>query len=127
MNDLSWLLYLGDVSGSISHFFGFFGFVLFIVGGIATFGAFIALADDSLSDTSINSVKSAKNFGIFAVIFGFFLMVAATLLPSKETVYLIAASEAGEEVVTSKTGQKAIDAVNRYLDSVTPDGEKKEE
>jgi len=43
-------------------------------------------------------------------------IVGANALPSKDTVYAIAASEVGESVLNSPTGSKAVQALNAWLD-----------
>jgi hypothetical protein len=45
------------------------------------------------------------------------LIAVSVLIPSKDTMYAIAASELGEEVVKSAIGQKSIKALEQWIDS----------
>lgn len=143
MNSLSQLLYLGDLAGSLSGLFGTVA-VGAIVGGVTTFC--IGGANKSngrapgiieveayhnedrkyhITDTRIRPADEMYLIGVYyhkwtvalAVISAVFGL-AACVIPSKETVYLIAASQAGEKVVSTDTGNKALAAIDRYLDSI---------
>jgi hypothetical protein len=49
--------------------------------------------------------------------------LTASIIPSKETVYAIAASEMGENVLNTQTGDKAVKALNAWLDrQITQEG-----
>ena len=109
MNSLSWFLYLADVIGNVrgllilfSTIFGAGTFVwLFAKGCVA--------ADDD---------KSAKKFAHF-MRFAPWIFVSATFLaaiiPSRDTIYLIAGSEAGEAVVTSEAGQEILNDIKEVI------------
>lgn len=125
MNDLSLLLWLGDISGSFSNFLTVLTMIFGILAGIATVVGLIMEGDTDYSSDNIALGIWLKKMGLRVFLPSFIVAgVFSTLLPSKETVYLIAASEVGEAAVVSPTGQRAIDALNRYLDDI---GEEKEE
>ena len=121
MNNLSWLLYFGDIAGSLSSFFGWMSAPIFVLMiGFIVAGA-INMLDCGPDHHEYVVYWTMRNIGLkifMPMFFGFAIL--ACIIPSKETVYLIAASEAGETVVKSETGKKALDAVNRYLDRVAP-------
>jgi hypothetical protein len=115
MNKLSWLLYLANVSDNIGSLFWYL--MLFIFIGVLIW-CIAGLGQSADGSTDKVFWKGWRRVGYF--LFPAFLLVflIGSFIPDKKTVYLIAASEAGETVVHSETGQKAIDAVNRYLDGV---------
>lgn len=105
MNDLSWFLYFAGVSqgvGVVSTILG----VITILGGGFVFVSY-AIGGD------FDEVK--QYFGR-TVGFAVAMLFIAVIVPSKTTVYAIAASEAGESALQSKTGGKAMKALDAWLD-----------
>lgn len=100
MNSLSWLLYLADMASSLNT-------ISVVVIGICLCIAFIWFFA-----TEGEQAKTAGKFMIAALI----AAVIAALLPSKETVYAIAASEMGEELLKTPTSAKATKALDAWLD-----------
>lgn len=108
MNTLSWLVYAAEISGNISAVLFVAAIMFIIVGGFAA-----AISGDRIlfSEETRDSVRGCYRrwFPVAAV-----AIVLAAFLPSKTTIYLIAASEIGETVVTSPdaiemmTGLKAV-------------------
>jgi hypothetical protein len=91
MNSLSWLLYLADIVGNIQ---GLLGFVAFIGGISLVFMAiFFGIEDDSFERVG----RILRRYLWLPIVAAFL----ATVIPSTNALYLIAASEAGETVVTS--------------------------
>lgn len=115
MNNLSWLIYLGDIVGAVDGFTGFMAVVTGVATIILTLAYFGTVSDDP---TISAKCKVLGRWTASGFLLAAFLAVAS---PSKETIYMIAASEAGETVIKTPTGQRAIEAVNRYLDSVATD------
>lgn len=117
MNSLSWLIYLCSVLPSLSFLFvgvGFAGLVAYFVGvGIWS------------GETGTNHFKSTKLLGIIPAV----LLLIATLIPSERALYMIAASEMGETVVTSEAGQEVFnelkDTVMYQLEKLQGEGEPK--
>ncbi len=102
MNSLSWFLYFAGMAASVSMFFTLFGFLTLTVLGFVSVYAW-------LED---NNPKYLK-WNLVPVL----LIAVAVLIPSKDTMYAIAASELGEEVVKSAIGQKSIKAIEQWIDS----------
>lgn len=75
-------------------------------------------ANDCLYDDKAAAVYNSckKTIKIVCVLF-----VIACLLPSRQTVYMVAGSELGETALKSETGAKAVKALNRYLDGIGTD------
>ena len=119
MNGLSWLIYLANVTGSLSGFFTF----LTVVCGVGSL-LFAIIAMFSLLDTTDSynrpldsqqleqrvsrgkgCKKAAYLFTVGLVISG----ILSALCPDRKTVLLIAASEIGEKVVLNQKVQGVID------------------
>lgn len=119
MNSLSWLLYFAGVSGSISTFFGF---VAAISGLLGVIMLFVSWADKTggYSEISESASTFSRKYWLRFLITCMFFGTMCNLLPSKETVYAIAASEMGERVLTDprvqQTTNKAFQALDRWLD-----------
>ena len=102
MNSLSWLLYLADVIGNLS---GVFILLAFIFGGCTIFWGFAKAC--AIVDNDEGAGDFARAFAFTPWLFVLFLFLSA-VTPSKDTIYLIAGSEAGEAVVTSEAGQEIL-------------------
>lgn len=116
MNSLSWMLYLADVCDGINGPLGFIS----TMSGVVTLIALIAFV---ISATYVDTDEEAKHFNgstklalkiTVPTFFITFLLVVFT--PSKDTIYAIAASEMGEEVLKSETATKAQRALDAWLD-----------
>lgn len=117
MNGISWLIYVANVCGNL-------GSVLFAL-TVLSLGLTVALiiyggcerdhafrgGDRHTAGMAIQG--KALRFGIPTAVAILFLSVA---VPSQDTVYAIAASETGERVLKSDTGNKAAAALNAWLD-----------
>ncbi|MBR7654863.1 hypothetical protein KCX83_21475 [Brucella oryzae] len=109
MNNLSWLLYLADVAGKASDAFTFMSFVCVIGGSLGILMCWMAVSDRDMS---------AKVASFLTVIWLFMTMIAvsgAVLIPAKETIYLIAASEAGEVVVKSDEAKEIMSGLRDII------------
>ena len=116
MNNLSWFLYFAEMADRV-------GGMAFLVSLTACFVWFI---------TPPKGVKPFSNEHTLPfmgwdrakplVILSCVLILAAFLIPSKETIYLIAGSEGAEAVVTSQEGKEIMsdikDVIRHQLDSL---------
>lgn len=100
MNSLSWFLYLAEVVPRIGGLFGVSTAVLLITG--------LAWV---LFTAEIGRPPPFIAFVVAIVVSA----ILATIVPSKETIYLIAGSEAGEYVVTSPEGQEIINDIKTII------------
>ena len=134
MNNLSWLLYWADVLPSLSTLLVFvFGLLFF--GSCGVFFFYVVVSEDtdekppegkewrnctreemlrSYSDDARVAMKCWHVKYICPTLF--FLWAACFLVPSKDTFYMIAASEAGGEVIQSPEFVKIRAVINQYLD-----------
>jgi len=124
MNDLSILLYLAEVSGNAKIVAGVSAFLSTVAATMFLVGTFVMGVDRAGYEEGDRRFKEAdvyyktwkKLFRISCVV----LLVSvtiATFAPSRQTVYLIAGSEAGEMVVTSEEGQAILDDVRAVIRS----------
>jgi ABC-type Co2+ transport system permease subunit len=110
MNQLSWLLYLADVSDSSEGWLIFFGGLATVV----SLTSLLVLCNTPLDEKGVRA--AAGNTMLVSVPATLVCVLLSVLLPSRDTVYAIAASELGEQVLTSETGQRAGRALNAWLD-----------
>lgn len=111
MNQLSWLIYFAGVSDSISSVLNTIFVLSIIISALGVLGcAIVSAASDE------NHFPLLKPF--LLPVIGAFLVsgILTSFVPSKETVYAIAASEYGERALQSPTATKAIKALNAWLD-----------
>lgn len=119
MNSLSWLLYLADAANSVSSLFSFLGAVFTVLGVLSLAFATVAagMRADALGklyleeaqraalvcswEAWISLWKGPRKFLWWGVI----LLLVACILPSKQTIYAIAASQVGEKILKSDTVQ----------------------
>lgn len=112
MNTVSWMIYWAGALGALNKTLVLTAFVgLFIVMG-ATAGRFAAESDNTNDKGLLLFTKWYPRI----VAIWIFSIVGAIFVPSSETVYAMAASEVGEEIVNSETAGKAVQALNAWLD-----------
>ena len=115
MNSLSWMIYLADVCESTRFLAG----LVSIVGAGAVAVAAIHWKWRIDFDGVEEERAAKKTFLSTAKFIVLPFSVAALLLvatPSKDTVYAIAASEMGEQVLKTPEANKARQALNAWLD-----------
>lgn len=114
MNSLSWFLYLTDVVDSLGFWLRLAAGVL-VVSTVASVGLSWVAADSG--DTKI--AKAALRYALRTGIVGFIFVLAATIVPGKQTLYMIAASEIGDRLSKTETateiGREANDILHGYL------------
>jgi hypothetical protein len=100
MNSLSLILYLADVFGSLKV-------LLWVATPIITVALMLLLAASIDPPRSMREVKFRLRWFLLPAACAFI----ACIIPSQNTVYLIAGSEAGEMAVKSETGQEILNEV----------------
>lgn len=106
MNDLSFSLYLADILPSLAN-----GIAFMSVAGILFCGALLFWAPDSSDDTSAKPVYVLL---LFICVFGV-IGLSTNLVPSRQTIYMILASEAAEEVITSQEGKELLSDIKTII------------
>lgn len=133
MNTLSWYLYLANVLPNIGTALGILAVPAFIAAascigcwlfatGTEVLGGYVGdsrcqrevlrTADQATKDLKRLFVWPARIFSTVFVVF----TIGCILSPTRETMYAIAASEVGEDVLNSPTGSKAVRALDAWLD-----------
>ena len=113
MNNLSFLLYLADVAGSINSFLVMTAIICFFS---ILLGILIGFARKDTNETEDFWKNWKKAMFTLPSIF-FVSLLLGVLVPSKQTVYAIVVSEMGEEVLDSPTANKAIKGLDAWLDN----------
>jgi hypothetical protein len=120
MNQLSWLLYIGNVAGNLGGFFVFFSIVLCVYTLVQVIICYLIIDnfdrwDHESLKHEIKEIKASRVRSCLALIIVFFLCVSAALCPSQDTVYAIAASEVGQEALKTPLAQKTEQALEAWL------------
>ena len=108
MNSLSWFLYLAEAGPSLAVTVG--ALSIFALLGVGIAAIFVPIFNDFSNTKTKPPYKTMVSLCIVA------LLVSAAI-PSKDTIYLIAGSEAGEYVVTSPEGQEIINDIKAIIKS----------
>lgn len=122
MNDLSWMLYLADISGNIGVAGGVVTFAASIA-GVATFAYVSGHIDiDNIGSKEKRPVarsgwQASKGFFIAAIV----AALVTIPIPSRDTIYAIAASEMGERALKTPIATKAGKALEKWLDDQIAD------
>ena len=117
MNPLSWLLYLADISETINHCFSFLLMLITVVTAICLIFGFINL-DMAWDDEDRDKAKRVMNLPLKFILPASIMIFIMIVVPSKQTIYLIAASEMGEEAIKSDLGKKVLTYLEQELDKV---------
>lgn len=121
MNPISWLIYLADVAGNAGYFFGWTGAALLIIGityFVCAFGFMSEVKkwdEPETKNKAIKVFKGQRRSSVVCVFFAFICWFIAVLMPSQNTVLAIAASQAGEQLLHTKTANLAEQALNAWL------------
>jgi hypothetical protein len=110
MNGLSWFLYFADILPNLGAFAIFIAFVFGIISVVYTITKAVANAGDNDAKAFVEVPIIKYSIGIFVV--AAFLAIA---MPSKETIYLIAGSEAGEYVVKTPEAQEILTDIKEVI------------
>jgi len=113
MNNLSWLLYLSDVLPNLNVGIGIISVLSGIIFGIAT----VIFWCEYFYNNCI-PIKVPITFSCFLV-FTIFIGLLTNLIPSRQTILLIAASEMSEQVVKSQDGQEIMNNLKQILKELT--------
>lgn len=134
MNSLSWMIYLADVSDGVGRLFGGLTFVSGISTVLCAIGFYATMTAPDVYGWEDRDAKLAAHTKLHLMlgktipraVAGFLVFgLCAGALPSKETVYAIAASEMGEQLINTPTAGKAVKALDAWLDrQIAPPADK---
>lgn len=126
MNMLTWFLYLADVLGNFSIVLHL-AYIFYFVFGAVTYIVMSLSAAGELYEAEINKAKKARIefFSKYArprnIVIAIMIMLVANLMPSTKTMYLMAASEIGEEVVMSEYTKNLYEKIDKFLETQLSD------
>lgn len=106
MNQLSWFLYLADIIPNIGVAATILLVIVLIAGGPLMGGWSYAWVE--------GEIKARPWYGTFFCTI-LTLTVISVLVPSKETIYLIAGSQAGEYVVNTPQAQEILSDIHQII------------
>lgn len=95
--------------------------LLIVVGLVTTLSTCLVMAVH-FNENCIKKLQTCKKYLFLFVM----LLLIGILMPSKEAIYLIAASEFGENVLETKTANKVFKIVDQYLDEQLQTNEENE-
>lgn len=107
MNSLSWLIYLAEVIGTFRDAFG-------ILAGILIFGV-VCIVFLSGGEVFADDAATIRKWLYRAFIASFVLGTISMLMPSTRTLYLIAASEVGQQVATTPEAKEVFSEIRTSL------------
>lgn len=110
MNSLSWLLYLADLAGNIRNA-SEIGLVLIAM--ITPIG--VVYIGIIASEGKRPPSRIVATFAAASIFFTALFSMAAIVTPSPATVYMIAASEAGEAVATSPQARILLESLREII------------
>jgi len=123
MNSLSWLIYAAELIPSLAAllswvgFFSIIGFALYVIVGCIINEDCYNSDSEAVKERKRDWWSEAKYLPSFKqVMFVSCVFLVSVLLPSKETIYLVAGSEAGEAVVASEEGREILSDIQEIID-----------
>lgn len=115
MNSLSWYLYIADVVGGLRGFTTAVGVISLGVCILSTVIFGIVYEDCTGEQQQAKLKRNYWTVMRYAIPLAIVGVLAATLLPSRQTMYAIAASELGDKAIQSSMGQEAVAALKHWL------------
>jgi len=104
MNDLSWLIYLADIAGSVG---GILTFLAVIAGATAVVS--LIVTGIAVADRHLETAAAARRIFRQAMPAGIACGLIAGFIPGRQTVMMIAASEIGQRAVNSASVAGVVD------------------
>ena len=100
MNNLSWMIYLAEVCERVQGVAEILAFMLGFMGAFAVFAMWMHVSEIG--------AKVAASLTVLYLLVELPLIALGAFTPSSSTIYMIAASEAGETVVTSPEAKEML-------------------
>jgi hypothetical protein len=113
MNQLSWLLYWADVLPQCATAVALFATILALFSAAMTVLYFTAGLGEWQHD---RDYTARFRYFPFILALALVLGIASNLVPSKDTFYLIAASETGKQALETPEVSKVRAVINKWLD-----------
>jgi uncharacterized protein YhhL (DUF1145 family) len=110
---LMWIFYLANIADSVSTGLGIILAVLVIILLVGGVGWVICTCEDK-KDKLVIFLSLIKK----SLIFGIITLIIMSLIPSSNTIYLMAGTQQIEKLSTTEEGQKVKQALDLGLDKV---------
>lgn len=111
MNSLSWLFYFADIFQNIGNFSIF---IMWVSLALFAFFSALKLIESASEKQDVLTLKAFNEIQKFAMI-AFFVSLIGLLIPSKETMYMIIASESAEIVISDPTTRELMSDVQEII------------
>ena len=112
MNTLSWFFYLAGLVEPIQVFLGVPALMGGVLGGVVWSVSYHDIVLGCTDETTQRVYKISRRIAILSIIVG----LMAVAIPSKHTIYLMAASEIGEDVIKSPEGKEFLSLLKRSVE-----------
>ena len=114
MNQLSWILYWADVLPSVACTIGLFSSFALLASVVGT----ALYITEGFGDWADYCPKYSRNFRFFphTLFLSVVFLIGSNLVPDKDTFYMIAASEVGEQALQTPEITKIRAVINKWLD-----------
>lgn len=122
LNTLSWMIYFAEVLGGLSSLFGFV-FLMLCIGVIAGAIIWAVKTFNGYDEDDAQQATRASNIMKQLILFAAGVAFVDLLIPSSRTVYLVAASEMGEQVINTETATKLKKIIDYNLDKIIAEQE----
>jgi hypothetical protein len=110
MNNLSWFLYLADAVNGVGLLLGTFGAIITAAGALWLTASLFSYetvkqypenpkGPYDYKEVPLFVYDKYKPWAIFVIIVGIFMLITSVLVPSRNALYMIAASQMGEQVL----------------------------
>lgn len=119
MNSLSWMIYLAEAFSDLDSIAGIacvISLAFIAVGSLICFVVYASTWEKEEEETAKQAWFKTLKYGVVAAIV---TSVLAALIPSKDTMYLIAASELGEYLANTDVAQAGADMVKDPFGSIS--------
>jgi hypothetical protein len=115
MNTLSWLIYFGDVTKGLAATTAMAAFCSLLVAGMASIPPIIhAIENDGTAERVAELARPVRRAAFFTLIIS---AAINALIPSREAVYMIAASELGERAIAQPATAELLSDVGQIIRS----------
>jgi hypothetical protein len=117
VNKLSLLLYIADVTEKLSSYLWTFGLLVLL--SYVGLNVAQAVSTATFNEERGSSVSQYRTHGLIRnklIVVGVVLIMISSVIPSRQTMYLIAASEIGETVILSPEMTETVGKMKAVID-----------
>lgn len=107
MNNVSWMIYAAGVADQARAAFTVFGLIATIIFSFYWFAYYVACDEDEQSQF----LRPEPKYFVACLL----LLLAAIVTPSRDTIYMIAASEMTERAIQSEMGRDVSDLIRQEV------------